>query len=488
MSLAGLEAAYFLPLALLLYWLVPQRAPWQNAVLLVASYVFYASWSMEWLPLLLGATLFDFVVARFAEPRMAAEPRTRRRWLVLGLVANLGLLGWFKYRSFFLESLTPLLGALGLDPAPGVLAVALPIGLSYYTLIKVGYLLDVYQGRVPASRSLLEFATFVAFFPQVVAGPITRAGRMLPQLAAARRLTADAVLAGGAAFLTGWVFKAYIADWIAPAIVDPVFAAPGDGGAFAHWLALVGYAIQVFGDFAGYSLLAIGTARWFGLELPVNFDRPFLSTDLPEFWRRWHISLNTWLFDYLYGPWVTGSSWLRGRLALALVLVFALSGLWHGAQWTFVVWGLLHGLALAVHHGYDQWYRARCRVDRRWVERRRSASYLGVSWGLTQLWFLASLILFRAADLRQAGAFARGLLGGGSGFPLGLDEVDAINLLAAFAIVGAHHLLGLKLLQPWSQRAARAPAVLQGAVVGLLVVWLLIFAPLGRGTFIYAQF
>lgn len=487
MTPTGIAFTLFLLVVLALHWLGPRRAGYQNDVLLLASYVFYASWSPAWLPLLISATLVDWGVGRLLD-RADVTPGARRLALATSLTLNVGALFWFKYRGFFAESLEALLDGIGLAADLPTLRVVLPIGISYYTLIKIGYILDVYHRRVPAERSLGRFATFVAFFPQLVAGPITRANRMLPQLAEPRRLSADLVLRAGGALLLGWWMKGYLADWIAPAVVDPVFAAPGTQGAVAHWLALLGYAVQVFCDFAGYTLLAIGTARLFGLELPPNFDRPFLSRSMPEFWRRWHISLNTWLFDYLYGPTTTGGGRLHGLVATNLVLVFALSGLWHGARWTFVLWGLAQGLALAGHHWWDVWYRGRCRVDRRWVTARRSSAYLLGAWALTQAWFVASLVLFRSADLGGALAFAQGLLGAGGGFTLALDKIALLNLLVAFAFVVVHHAEGTERGAAVRARVMALPAPALGVLAGVVIVWLLVFAPVARGTFIYAQF
>ena len=487
MSPTGIAFALFLPVVLLAYWMMPRRAAAQNGVLLVASYIFYLSWSPEWLALLLAATAIDWGAARALEGQRLA-PRVRKAVLGVSLGANIGALLWFKYRGFFAASFASLLETAGIPVSQPVISLVLPIGLSYFTLIKIGYLLDVYYGRIPACRSPLTFATFVAFFPQLVAGPITRAGRMLPQLEAQQRPSTEWFARAASALLLGWFMKGYIADWIAPVIVDPVFASPGTPGAFAHWLGLLGYAVQVFCDFAGYTLIAIGIGRLFAVELPPNFDRPFLSRSMPEMWRRWHISLNTWLFDYLYGAMVTGRGALHGRIATNLVLVFAISGLWHGARWTFVVWGLLHGVALASHHWWDVWFRSRCRADRRWVTARRSAPYAVAAWALAQGWFLISLVLFRAADLAGAGRYLSGLLGGGSGISLAFDEIVMLNLVVAFGFVVIHHAEGMGIGARWRGRFEVLPAPLRGVTFGLVVVWLLVFAPLARGTFIYAQF
>lgn len=311
---------------------------------------------------------------------------------------------------------------------------------------------------------------------------------MLPQLAAPRHFTTSLLARASGAILLGWWMKGYVADWIAPAVVDPVFASAGVQGTLAHWLALVGYAVQIFCDFAGYTLLAIGVARLFGIELPPNFDRPFLSRSMPEFWRRWHISLNTWLFDYIYGPLTTGGGGLHGRIATNLIVVFAISGLWHGARWTFVLWGLVHGLALAAHHHWDAWYRGKCRVDRRWVTARRSLPYAVVAWVLAQGWFLATLVLFRSPDLATVTAFFGGLAGAGTGFSLDLDKIALLNLTVAFAFVALYTAEGTSLGQRARARLDALPAPVHGVLIGLAITWLLVFAPVARGTFIYAQF
>ena len=314
MSLTEDEFFYFLPFAFLAHWLLPRRAGFQNGLLLIASYLFYASWNPRVLLLLLAATAVDYAVTAYLDrhpsiddvaPGAARRARQRRLALVASLTFNLGALGYFKYAGFFAESFNQLMTDFGLPTALPVLNLVLPLGISFYTLQKLGYVIDVYYGRIAACRSPLTFATFVAFFPQITAGPISRGAQLLPQLAAARQLDPALIAAGAGTFFLGFILKALAADSL-QILVDPVFLRPGAYGAGAHWIALVAYAAQVFSDFAGYSLLAIGCARLFGLELPVNFNYPFLATSLTDFWRRWHITLNTWLFDYelqaLLGP------------------------------------------------------------------------------------------------------------------------------------------------------------------------------------------
>lgn len=497
MSLSEIEFAFFLPVVLAGYWLLPRRAAWQNGWLVAASYLFYATWHWKLLGLLVASTLVDFAVGRYlgatTPPAGATTDRraARRRHLALALslAVNLGALGFFKYEAFFAESLNTLLSSLGVPAPLPVLRLVLPLGLSFYTLQKLGYVIDVHDGRLPACRSLVTFAAFSSFFPQLTAGPISRGRQLLPQLERPRE-PSPAMLAGGAAtFLLGFTLKAFVADSLVTTIVDPVFASPGTFSAATHWGALLAYALQVFSDFCGYSLLAIGAGRFFGIELPVNFNLPFLSTSVMEFWRRWHITLNTWLFDYIYGPLVTSKGWWRNRLDLGFLLVFLLSGLWHGARWTFIVWGLIHGLALVAHRRWDEFYRGLCRRDRAWVARRRAPAYLAAAWLLTQGVFVLALVPFRAPSLDATLRFAGGLARGGER-TLDLGGVQGVLTLALCAgILAAYHFLGGLDVgrRAWSRFLA-LPAPVRGVAYGLAVALLALVTPLAGGQFIYAQF
>ncbi|HEU4404669.1 MAG TPA: MBOAT family O-acyltransferase [Polyangiaceae bacterium] len=495
MSLSEVEFAFFFPPLLLLYWLLPRRAALQNALLVAASLFFYATWSIKLLPLFVASTLVDFAVLRgFARTpapadeapeaeRQAALGR-RRLLLAAGLVNNLGALLWFKYVGFFANSLNEALALFGLGPSLPVWRFALPLGISFYTMSRVGVLVDTYHGRIAPVRSLLVWVAFVAFFPQLIAGPIGRGAELFDQYEAPRRPDPGGLLRGLGELATGFALKGYVAAQLGASWVDPVFSQPGFYTRQAHWLALAGYTAQVFGDFAGYSLLAIGTARLLGLELPQNFNVPFLSASPPEFWRRWHMSLNRWLFDYIYGPMVTGDGFMRERLGLGMVVVFLISGLWHGATWTFLLWGLLHGLWLLAHLRYDDFYKSLCRKDRVWVRRRKSAPYRLAGWAVTLGFFMVSLIPFRAASLSACGAFARGLASGGD------EALGASNSGPAMAllIVALYHLAHLSAFDRLRARLAALPAPVRGVALGLAVVFLLIFSPVGAGTFIYAQF
>ena len=489
MSFVDVEFVFFLPVLSALYWLLPRSRVWQNGVLVAAGWVFYFTWNWKLLPLLLTGSLLDYVVARYLGRGEAQAPR-RARLLALGvsLSWNLGALAWFKYVGFFAESFNHLMGAVGLAASLPVLHIVLPLGISFYTLQRIGYVIDVYYGRIGACRSLLDFLVFTCFFPQLTAGPIARGAELLPQLAQPRRLQPAMLASAAGTFLLGYMLKAWIAESIGPQIVDPVFNAHAEYTVGAHWMALLGYGLQVFADFAGYSLLAIGIARFFGIELPVNFENPFLSRSLPEFWRRWHITLNRWLFDYIYNPLVSGSGWFRGRFYAALMLVFLASGLWHGAAMTFIAWGLMHGIGMCVQRGWDAWFRGLCRKDRKYVTLRKSAPYAAAAWFVTNLYFLLSLVPFRALSLPDAGRFALGLLLPTGTRTLAIPAVPAVNLLLAGAFVVLLHLVELPRFKPLRTLFFRFPAPLRGMAYGLIVVYLVLFVPIGSGTFIYRQF
>jgi alginate O-acetyltransferase complex protein AlgI len=369
-----------------------------------------------------------------------------------------------------------------------VLNLLLPLGISFYTLQRVGYVIDVYLGRVKACGSLVEALLFAGYFPQLTAGPIARGAELLPQFAAARQLHPELLAKGAGEMLAGFFLKAWAADSIGPVLVGPVFAQPGTFGAAAHWAGLAGYALQVFGDFAGYSLIAIGCSRLFGIGLPMNFDFPFLSRSLPELWRRWHITLNRWLFDYIYTPLATGGGWFRGRLDVCVLLVFLVSGIWHGAAVTFALWGLLHGIGMVIHRRWDQRYAQWCRGDRRFVTLRRSTLYAAAAWAGTQVFFLLSLLPFRSSSLSAATEYGRALLSlGGSGWPES-GTVPVLQAVFGMIFIVGYHVCALPKSRALLGRFHELPAYLRGMVYGLAVVFLMVAMPAGVSTFIYRQF
>ena len=342
----SIEFIVFLAVVLLGHFaLIPRRLPrLRKGFLLVVSYGFYMAWNPPFGLLLLFSTVLDFSVAQWME--RAATPGRRKALLGLSLIGNLGVLGFFKYRDFVLETLYALFGAALWPVQPPALDLVLPIGISFYTFQTLSYAIDVYRGSQRAARSFLDFALYISFFPQLVAGPIVRSSVFLPQLRRAPRVATYDVEAALVRIGSGLVKKVVFAD-VLGGYVDPVFSSPDTYGGLNLLLAVYAYAFQIYFDFSGYSDIAIGLARLFGYRIPENFDRPYLAASPREFWRRWHISLSTWLRDYLYVS-LGGNRVPAVRVQLNLMITMLLGGLWHGANWNFVLWGGFHGFLLSL--------------------------------------------------------------------------------------------------------------------------------------------
>lgn len=343
------SAEYFLFLAACLgvYFALSHR--WQNVWLLAASYTFYGAWDWRFLGLILASTLIDFFAGgAIAHAREAGRLPRMRLALVISLTANLGFLAFFKYFGFFVESAQAATRALGLEVPATTLNIILPVGISFYTFQTMSYSIDVYRGRMEPTRNFIDFALFVAFFPQLVAGPIERATSLLPQIQRPRVVTQRDWDEGVFLVLLGLFRKVVIAD-TAAVLVDEYFADPAAFNSFQLWCGLVLYSLQIYNDFAGYSDMARGSARLLGFSLIRNFRHPYFAINPSDFWRRWHISLSLWLRDYLYIP-LGGNryGWLLTKRNLMLTML--LGGLWHGASWNFVFWGALHGVYLVIHH------------------------------------------------------------------------------------------------------------------------------------------
>ncbi len=311
-----------------------------------ASYVFYAHWDWRFLPLIFGSSTIDYWLGR--KIGEAEDPTIRKRWLLGTVIVNLGVLAVFKYLNFGIDTAKATLEAFGVNAPDWTLRVALPVGISFFTFESMSYVIDVYRREIPVHRSYLEYLSFVAFFPHLVAGPIVRPRDLLPQLGGKPRFSA---LEGSEGlFLIAWglLKKVAIGDYLAVNLIDRVFDQPIQYSALECYTAVVSYAVQIYCDFSGYTDVAIGSALLLGVRFPLNFNAPYKAADIQDFWRRWHISLSTWLRDYLYIP-LGGNRLGVVRTYINLMLTMLLGGLWHGASWTFVVWGGLHGGGLAVH-------------------------------------------------------------------------------------------------------------------------------------------
>lgn len=483
MSFTNVEFLFFLPVVFLIYWLGPRLRIYQNAVLLVASYIFYGSWHWQLLLLIIIGTWIDYYVSRqFINETL--DDKSRKRLLIFSLLFSLGSLCFFKYVGFFASAANDALGSIGINNALPVLKLLLPLGISYWTLQRVGYVLDTYWKRIEPASSLLDFSLFVCFFGQVAAGPISRGSELLPQLQKIRRIEPHWIAGGAFAFLLGYTLKAFVGEILGESLVSRAFASPEIYSSLSLWVGVFAFAGQVFADFAGYSLMAIGTARFFAIELPQNFNVPFISCSLPELWRRWHITLNRWLFEYIFTPLTTGRSWFRGRLDVGMFIVFATSGLWHGAAWTYICWGLLHAAGMIIHRNWDVIYRGWCKKNRAFVTVRKSLPYTLISWLLTLLFFVLTLVPFRAPDIATTITYYNGLVRSAG------SEVLSFSPLAllAFAFIIGMHILELKPVDKLKSFFFSTPPLLRGVAYGLAVAMLILIVPFSKGTFIYQQF
>ena len=333
----SLEFMVFLPLVFLVYWTLSRTK--QNVFILAASYVFYGWWDWRFLGLIIFSSLVDFFVGKRLESN---DDQLKRRYLLsISLITNLGLLGFFKYFNFFIDSFADLLHSVGLQANIPTLQIVLPVGISFYTFQTLSYTIDVYRRRMRPTDDLLQFMAFVSFFPQLVAGPIERAERLLGQFEVERKFDLVAAKDGSRQILWGFFKKVVIADGLAVHI-EAAYSNP-DASALQLALATIFFAVQIYCDFSGYSDIALGVARLFGFKLMRNFAYPYYATSIGDFWQRWHISLSTWFRDYLYIP-LGGSRGGKLKRIRNIIITFTVSGFWHGANWTFVVWGFLHSL------------------------------------------------------------------------------------------------------------------------------------------------
>jgi alginate O-acetyltransferase complex protein AlgI len=456
------------------YWALP----WPRArvgLLLAVSLFFYSCWSPWLAGVVLTSATLDYLLARGLDG--CRSPGRRRALVLVSVTANLGLLCFFKYANFFLGSLASTLRFCGASASLPALSVVAPIGISFYTFEAISYVVDVYRGRLRAERRLSHFLVFILFFPHLVAGPIVRAGEFLPQVARRQRWSWLRARAGVELFLVGLLKKWALGDRMA-AFADPVFGDPSAYRQGAVWLALIAYALQIYGDFSGYSDMALGLAHLFGYHLSRNFRLPYLSANVTEFWRRWHISLSSWLRDYLFIPLggSRGGLWATGR---NLLLVMALGGLWHGASWTFVLWGVLHGGLLVVHRAFQ----AVCRRLPLLGRLLESAAGTALRVGLTFLTVSLLWVLFRCQTLGQAAAFYQGLVIPRPGVIVPLPAVGVTLTALAVALCHALAVRGL-----WQRLADRLPGPLLGGAYALLLTAALILAPVVDKAFIYFQF
>jgi alginate O-acetyltransferase complex protein AlgI len=474
MLFCSLPFFYFFCVIFAVYW----SLPWQRArvwLLLIASFYFYASWNKQ-LALLIGVTtVMDYLVARGMD---ATDRQLRRRFLLgLSLVVNLGILVYFKYANFFLHSLEAALRAGGATASLPVLKVILPVGISFYTFEAINYTVDVFRRRVRAERNLANFMLFITFFPHLVAGPIVRARDFLPQIHRLKRWDWLRLQLGVQYLLMGLFKKWAIADHMAQ-FADPVFASPGLYSTAACWIATLAYTLQIYCDFSGYTDMALGCAHMLGYKLAINFNMPYLARNAAEFWHRWHISLSTWLRDYLFIP-LGGSRGTAHQTRRNLLLTMTLGGLWHGANWTFVIWGVYHGLLLIGH----RLFAAACKP---WpILDRACQSVLGTvcRWTVTMLAVMLGWVLFRATTLPVAASVLHRLFVPQVGMSA---PMPAFSLWCLLVLVAACHAIGHYRLWKWAVTRLPAPALGFGYATALTLALLL--APATGKAFIYFVF
>ncbi len=500
MIFSSWQFAAFYAVVFVAYWMARGRFA-RHLLLLVASCVFYMAWNAWLILIVLGVAAWDYALALGIDA--ARRPGVRRGLLALSVIGNLGLLAVFKYADFLILSLRDLLAALGLSTSLHSLHIILPIGISFHVFQTLSYTVDVYRRDIRPTRDFIEFALFVTFFPQLVAGPIVRAAQFLPQLETVKRLEWSRIERGVGLFVLGLTKKLLIADQVAP-LVDRVFADPTRFGTFDLWLAMFGYGAQIYGDFSGYSDMAVAVACMLGFDLPVNFRSPYLAASITDFWRRWHISLSTWLRDNLYVPLggSRGGRWLTCRNILITML---LGGLWHGASWTFVLWGAMHGLMLSLdklrRFGSD---------DSPAAHARRAPGRIGqalVGWAVTLLVVHIAWVFFRCQPVA---------LPGGDPEPLAQPLARALHFVTHLFIfrstadavwlpgrITCIVLLALTAaLQLWDewQRGTRdgrswlavrwpsIPVPIAAAALALWIAVLVVWSPGNTNPFIYFQF
>ena len=473
MSFVSVAFFIFLPVVFAVYWLLGRNLRWQNLWLLLASYVFYGWWNWRFLILILITSVSSFVSGLWLE-----HAQHKRAVVASNIVLNLGILGVFKYYDFFVENLQELFLQVGYSLDVPTLRLILPVGISFYTFQSLSYTIDVYRGKLRATNDIVAFFAYIAFFPQLVAGPIERASHLLPQMLGSRTFRYDEATDGLRRMLWGFFKKMVVADNCAVA-VNLIW----ENYAEADALTLIGgmllFTFQIYGDFSGYSDIAIGTSKLFGINLMENFRLPYFSKNIGEFWRRWHISLMAWFRDYLYIP-LGGSREGNIRTVRNVFIVFLLSGLWHGANWTFVAWGGYNACLLTV----QRWLRSNQKSDLSDTPTWHSIPQIIFTFFLVAIGW----VVFRSASIAEAFDYLTRLFTTLSSFSLGGLQHGKVALLYC----------GLMLVVEWMQRDRLCPLQLKGLAVGRyrVVRWtiyylVLILVFFGRGedqTFIYFQF
>ena len=449
--------------------------PWtaKKANLLIASYLFYAAWNPPFVILIWISTIVDWFAARGLA--RATKSTTRKLLLFVSLAVNLGLLGYFKYGAFLLDNFTALIQELGVSYQPPEPNIILPVGISFYTFQTLSYTIDVYRRKLRPGASFLDFALFVTFFPQLVAGPIVRAAYFLPQCLEPRQATRDQLGWGFSLLTLGLFQKVVLADRLMAPVADYVYAQPARAGFVDAWLGTLAFSDQIFFDFAGYSTCAIGIALCLGFAIPDNFRVPYAAIGFSDFWRRWHISLSSWLRDYLYIP-LGGNRKGSARTYINLMATMVLGGLWHGASWGFVAWGGLHGCYL----GAERFLRGRL-GGRAWKQSGIMAVALAV---VTFVLVCIAWVFFRAPDFQTAFVLLQTMLAGGPDqLVMGRFQIASVAVVTLWLLVGGWLMREISLEVAWQ----KLPGWARSTVLAVLLIALALSSGDSRA-FIYFQF
>jgi len=474
MDISGFSYLIFFLCVLGLHTLLAGRDRQQKAMLTLASYYFYATIDWRFTLLLLALTLINWGAGEAVA--QARDRRTARQAVALAVLVSVAILGYFKYLNFFGDLLNSLSAWLGGGALVPMVKLLLPVGISFLTFQAISYPVDLYAGRLEKRASLADFTLFMAFFPRLLAGPIVPASQFLPQLQQPAQPVSDSErFAGAALIMRGLVKKVLLADLLGAHLVDPAFARPGDFGAPYLWLAMFGYSLQTYYDLSGYTDMALGAARMLGYHLPANFNRPYMATSIANFWQRWHITMSSFFRNYLYKP--LSKAW-HAPVAVNLLIVFVAIGLWHGAGWNFVVYGLLHGSLVALERMRGTAHQRRGLPPVPVYRGGRLAVQIALVFTVVSL----TRVLFRSTDFAAAGAYFAAMAGPLDGaFPA--SPHAALALLAALAL----HFSPVRWRDAFMAWVARQPSWLFGAQFAGLAYVITAFSQ-GASTFIYYQF
>lgn len=486
----SIEFAVFLPVVFIIYWLIPEKNfKLQNIWLLISGYFFYGWWDWRFLLLLISITSLNYLIGILISD---SEQKSKRKgFLILALVLNIGTLCIYKYFNFFIDSFLDILSLFGVNSSGASLRLILPLGISFYTFLSLSYILDIYRKNMEASRNFVDTVLSLSFFPIILAGPIQRPSSLIPQISAARNFSYDKTVDGLRQILWGLFVKVAIADNIGPE-VDNIFGNVTDSSGSTLFLGIVFYSIQIYADFSGYSNIAIGTAKLLGFNLMRNFAYPYFARDISEFWKRWHISLTTWFRDYVFLPLSFSISWRIKSERMLLIrtdhfiyiagslITWFLTGLWHGASYSFIIWGLINGFFLIVYHLQTK---GRKRLFRRLGINNNNILLVSFETILTLIIVMLSWIFFRTDDLKSAISYISGILSG------------SLFSMPALLPVKTMFLGMLFILIEWFQRDKEYALNVENLKSGFLrwaiyfgCIFIILFMGGGYQRFIYFQF